>query len=707
MSSPAAPTASPSSAWTDRAWATLARFDLATQRSAYIARSIAAAVLALGVAYLLELETPYSAASTVLLVINPVQGAVIGKGAWRIIGTLVGMLAAVALMAAAGQMPLLFILGFGAWLGLCVAAMTLLRHFRASGAVVAGYTIGLATYGAMGHPEATFDHVMGRGSTVVIGVVCLGLVSSLASTRGLRAKLHAQYTRLAAGVAGAIARQLGPVPEDARLDVITDIYGVDDLLAAGKAESEDLAQRAAAVRNGMAALFSAWVGGVAPLTDADTASEHLPCRKDHSPAQAHTTLAALQATLRQAWEDASRAVAEGDAAQAARILRDADQRLHDKLVPLRLADPRDEAAVRIAVDRLREQLDAYLTALDGLAALARPRPPTGGAPVRFHRDYGGALQNGLRSMAAIVLAGLFWLMTGWDHGDMMLLVLGPYCALLATAPNPAAGAGQFLKGTLLAVPAAFVCAFVVLPQLNGFPLLAIALALFWLPGIHATSTPRHALAGLAYLVAFNTLAAAGNPMHYAPLDFTNNAVAWVLATAFALLAFQVILPRNPKRDAARLRHALRDDALALLRGKRVDAAGWQQRQQHRLAQLGARLKGQAAQADALAQGLAAIHVGREILRLQRLLASRALPPAAQRTVQQGLDRLAANGKRLSRRSIHARRAARLLARQPDLSPAQRQAVQKAMAAFADIHRLIQGQAAYFNAHPASEPSRAE
>ena len=225
MSSPAAPTASPSSAWTDRAWATLARFDLATPRSAYIARSIAAAVLALGVAYLLELETPYSAASTVLLVINPVQGAVIGKGAWRIIGTLVGMLAAVALMAAAGQMPLLFILGFGAWLGLCVAAMTLLRHFRASGAVVAGYTIGLATYGAMGHPEATFDHVMGRGSTVVIGVVCLGLVSSLASSRGLRAKLHAQYTRLAAGVAGAIALRLDPKPQDARQDVITDIYG--------------------------------------------------------------------------------------------------------------------------------------------------------------------------------------------------------------------------------------------------------------------------------------------------------------------------------------------------------------------------------------------------------------------------------------------------------------------------------------------------
>lgn len=661
-------------------------FDLATPRTAYIVRSTAAAALALGVAYLLELDTPYSAASTVLLVINPVQGAVIGKGAWRAIGTGVGMLAAVVLMALAGQMPLLFILGFGVWLGLCVAAMTLLRHFRASGAVVAGYTIGLATYGAMGHPEVAFEHVMGRGATVVIGVVCLGLVSSLFSTRGLRAKLQAQYTRVAAAVARAIAHQQGASAADAqqsRLHVIADVYGMDDLLAAGKAESEDLAQRAVAVRNGMAALFGALVGG------------------------ANKVLADLQAPLRQAWEDAAHALESGHAARASQILRDADQRLSDALAHLHLDDPRDEAALLIAVDRLREQLDAYLAALDGLAALARPRPSAGGAPVRFHRDYAGALQNGLRSMTAIVLAGLFWLWTGWEHGDMMLLVLAPYCALLATAGNPAAGARAFLNGTLLAVPAAFICAFGVLPHLDGFPLLVVALALFWLPGIYATSAPKTALAGLAYLVAFNTLTAAGNPMHYSLHDFANYSVAWVLATAFALLAFQLILPRNPLRDVSRLLQALRNDALALLRGKRADATGWQQRQQHRLAQLGAQLKGQPALPDALAQGLAAIHVGREVLRLQRLLASRALPPHAQRLVQQGLARLAGHGAPASRRAQHARRAARLLARQLDQAPVQRQAVQVAIAAFADIHQLIQGHAAYFNAPLFPEPSRAE
>ncbi|WP_217482434.1 hypothetical protein, partial [Achromobacter ruhlandii] len=63
------------------------------------------------------------------------------------------------------------------------------------------------------------------------------------------------------------------------------------------------------------------------------------------------------------------------------------------------------------------------------------------------------------------------------------------------------------------------------------------------------------------------------------------------------------------------------------------------------------------------------------------------------------------------RALHARSSARqldrLLARQPATPPAQRQAAQKAMAAFADIHWLIQDHAGYFNAQPFPELSRAE
>ncbi|WP_226382922.1 FUSC family protein [Burkholderia mayonis] len=678
--------------------ALLARIDLFTPRSAYLARSTVAAALALGVAYRLELETPYSAASTVLLVINPVQGAVIGKGVWRIVGTIAGMLVAFVLMELFAQKPLLFMLGFGFWLGLCVAGMTLLRHFRASGTVVAGYTIGLATYGAMQRPALTFEHVIGRGSTVVIGVLCLSLVSMLVSTRDVSAKLEALVTRLAAAVARAVAVQRGGIAaapgDDKRLALLADIYGIDDLLALGKAESEDLAQRAMAVRHGMASLFGALAGGTPPLP-ADSPSAR--------------AIARLQPRLEAAWQAAADALALGPdgTARAVTLLGDARTRFQAALAEIAFADPRDEAALLIAGERLLEQIDDYLAALRGLAELQRPRPYGKPAPVRFHRDVRSAVRNGVRSMCAIVITGAIWIATGWDQGDMMLLVVAPYCALLATAGNPAAGAKEFIKGTVVAVPAAFVCAFGVLPRIEGFPLLVVALALFWLPGIYATSVPKTALAGLAYLVAFNTLNAAANPFRPDVGLFLNQSVAWVLATFITLLTFQLILPRNLTADIARLRRTIRDDALALLVDKRPAASEWQQRQQHRIAQLGALLKSQpAAMTQASVEGLAALHVGKELRRIRRFVARGDLPAPALDCARAGLARLARRAAEPARAAMHARRAARAIARLVTAHPGHDAELKRLMAAFADVHVLLHTHAAYFTPAPET-PRRAQ
>jgi uncharacterized membrane protein YccC len=668
--------------------AVLARIDVFNPRGRYVMRSILAASLALAVAFLLQLETPYSAASTVLLVINPAQGAVIGKGTWRILGTLMGMLVALLLMAAFGQMPWLFILGFALWLGLCVAGMTLLRHFRASGTVVAGYTIGLATYGAMQHPELTFEHVIGRGSTVVIGVVCLGLVSALFSRRGMRARLQAHYGRLSVAVAKLLARQHASLsreaPDAERIALLSEIYSLDDSLALGKAESAEIAHQAATIRHGMSALFAALVGGA-------------PHGTQVSPERVAPLLRLLEA----AWHVAIRELGEGGEGveRAVTVLQQARQQLHAQLAQLTLTDAGASASVLIAGDRLLEQMDDYVAALQGLLALQlrrsvrhhRARPA-----VHFHRDWSAALENGVRSAVAIILAGAFWIYTGWDQGDMMLLVVAPYCALLATAGNPAAGAWAFLKGTVLAVPAAFVCCFGLFPYIDGFALLVVVLAIFWLPGIYATSVPSVGLAGLAYLVAFNTLAAASNPMHFDLELFLNQSLAWVLATAFTLFAFQLVLPRNLRRDLARLRRRIRDEALLAMRKAGAVTRGWEQRQQHRIAQLAVALKADPeVMLGAITEGMAALHVGRELVRIRRRLLDPRLAAPLKACARNGLRRLSRRVRWPSLAARQARGAAQeilLLARESGQLNHESLALH---AAFIDVARLLEAHRDYF------------
>ncbi|MFY0476405.1 FUSC family protein [Achromobacter marplatensis] len=678
--------------------------DLTTPRATYVMRSILAACLALVVAYLLELHAPYAAASSVLLVINPVQGGVIGKGVWRVLGTLVGMLAAVVLMSAFGQMPWLFLFGFGVWLGVCVVGMTLLRHFRAYGATLAGYTVGLAAYGAMQHPERTFDQVMGRGASVLIGVVCLALVSALFSSRSVHRRLALLLDRLAAATAGVLAShpqaiqasaEPGAKPMNAgRRSLITEVYGLDDLLALGKAESADLAHRAGTVRHTMVSLFSALVGGAPPL-------------REHSAARA--ALRALQPDWEEAWREVGQALeqAPGPAergpaergptergptrrARAIGRLNDLRARLVAVIATTSLDDAAEQAALMIAGDRLIEQIDDYLQAIEGIERFHQPRPTPARVSVPFHRDTVAAFQNGVRALLTVVMGGAFWIATGWTEGNMMLAGLAAACALLSTAPSPALGAVEFIKGTVAAVAMAFLCTFIVLPHVSGLPLLLVILSLFWLPGVYATTMPRYALAGVAYLVAFTTLAAADNPMRYDFALFLNGAVAWILATCFTLLGFRIVLPRNLARDVTRLRQRIRNAALATLRDEPPDAPAWQWRQQHRIAQLSALLRTQPQAMDrAIAQALTSLHLGREILRLRRWV--RQAPPDAEwpRVVARTLRHLRQRAGDPARAARHARRAAASLARLPVRPSAAMDDVRRVAVVLQDIAALLE------------------
>ena len=672
--------------------------DLTTPRATYVVRSILAAGMALVVAYMLDLRAPYSAASSVLLVINPVQGAVIGKGVWRILGTLAGMLAAFILMSLFGQSPWLFLLGFGLWMGVCVVGMTLLRHFRAYGATLAGYTVGMAAYGAMEHPELTFSQVMGRGASVAIGVVCLVCVSALFSTRSVRNRLESQLRRLAAATAGILSTnsqathtsetpEITPLNADRR-NLILEAYGVDDLLALGKAESPDLAQRAGTVRQTMVSLFSALVGGM-PRMREDSASLN--------------ALKALKPDWERAWQQASLALSQEQGSigleRAVHILEDMRARLTDTLSTTSLDEASEHAALMIAGDRLLEQLDDYIEALKGIELLHAPLPTTAQVSVPFYRDKTAAMQNGLRAMLTVLLGGAFWLATGWTNGSLMLAGLASGCALLSTAPNPAIGAFEFIKGTVAAVAMAFLCTFIVLPHVEGLPLLLLVLGLFWLPGVYATSMPRHMAAGATYLVAFTTLAAPDNPMNYDFTLFLNSSVAWILAVFFTLVGFKVLLPRNLSRDAERLHLAIRDNALGTFKGKRTDAKVWQWSQQHRTAQLGALLRAQPEMMEReIANALDSIHLGREVLRLRDWL--RHAPKDSELRHQ-----LATAFRYMNRRvrepqmaARHARRAAKSLSQLALTGRAATAEAQLLTVVLLDIAALLENRAGYFSQH---------
>src|SRR5712671_3530696 len=110
----------------------------------------AAVVLALYIAFWLQLDNAYWAGTSAAIVCQPSLGASLRKGWFRMVGTGVGATAIVALTACFPQDRIGFLLGLAAWGGACGLMVTLLRNFAAYSAALAGYTAAIIASDELG-----------------------------------------------------------------------------------------------------------------------------------------------------------------------------------------------------------------------------------------------------------------------------------------------------------------------------------------------------------------------------------------------------------------------------------------------------------------------------------------------------------------------------------------------------------------------------
>ncbi len=601
-------------------------------------RTALAAVLALYLAFALQLDNAFSAATTVMIVANPMHGLVWGKMINRALGTLLGGLAALALTAAFGQSPALFLAAFGLWMGFCTAASTLLRSFRSYGAVLAGYTVGLIAFPHLpAHPDQIFTLVTGRVSAVLLGIACSTLVSSLFSSRNgvqmLEDRLRALLAELLDRMQSAFTLAPQAAPSQAerlergrlRHQIRNAVMALDGLVECAAAEGTRAAGVIEAQRASVAAL-SAALTTLAGVEDAVLAlnaepdapvrahlaalSAHLPALAEalrHTPAdrlpaaiaQARTALAAVRAPL----EDGLRENAVGTNASGRPVADFARLRLLGQSAAL------------------FDDLDIALQGLTGL--LLGHVPGTGAERTGFHLEWRWSGINGLRAAVATWLASWLWIVTAWPSGGMMVGGVVPNVGLLSLRDRPDLDALQLAKGITLAMATGFLYLLFVLPWLDGFPMLAMALVppLMW--GVLQTVNPRRTFIGVGFLVFFITLLGPRNPMSYDVMSYLNIGLATVCSAVIAALVHRVVLPVSPTAHIRGLLNVMRADLERLAR-PRLALAGswagsWESRMNDRLLKLAARARAaELPPAPLLPNAHGALRLGREILRLRRM-----------------------------------------------------------------------------------------
>jgi len=192
-----------------------------------------ATVLALLIAFSLDLKSPGWAMTTVYLTSQPLSGVMRAKAVYRVIGTFIGGVAMVAIVPNLVDAPELTTLAIILWVALCVFVSLLDRTPRSYMFVLSGYTAALIGFPSVLAPGTVFDTAVSRVEEITIGVVCAAVVHSLIFPKSALSAFEERLRKAIADARHWIAEGLTEAPtsqtdmERRRIAVdITELYAL-------------------------------------------------------------------------------------------------------------------------------------------------------------------------------------------------------------------------------------------------------------------------------------------------------------------------------------------------------------------------------------------------------------------------------------------------------------------------------------------------
>lgn len=503
-------------------------------------RTTAASLVALYLAFLLDLDEPKWAAMTVWIVAQSSRGMSLSKSQYRLLGTIAGAGVGLALVALFAQTPELFFVALAAWLGLCTALSTGLRNFRSYGAVLAGYTAAIIGISAASAPDQAFEIATARVVYISLGIVVEAVFSAVFAPDAPLGAIRARLDAFLRDTAAVSARALRGEDNSAGLRALfASAIALDSAGEYAAAASGEVRRRYGHLRGAVAACL-------AQLSVAQTLRDHLARRPGDrtggSGALVEAIAALMDALTAGGADGRARLAAAIEAVDAPSAPAPGGRLLRERVAAL-LARAR-EADVR-------RRLFADATA------------PASRVAFRYHVDPMVALRNALRAALAMLAAAAVWMATAWPSGGSLVVIVAVVCALFATRPNAVAAGLGFLKGAGAAIVAAALCNFVLLPNVSGFPMLALVIAPFLIAGGIAMRHPATAAPATSFTLFLWDLIGPDNAARPEFAAFLNGGLALLIGVACGTTVFALVAPADPARVRARLHAAVRRDLQAI------------------------------------------------------------------------------------------------------------------------------------------------
>jgi len=569
-----------------------------------------AVCLALYIAFWLQLDNAYWAGTSAAIVCQPSVGASLRRGAARMVGTVIGAVAIVAITACFAQDRVAFLLSLAIWGSACAFAASLLRNSASYGAALAGFTAVIVAgdeLGATGGSSGdAFMLAVTRASEIWIGIASATVVLASMDLGNARRRLASELATLAAKIGqglGSLLAETGTSPADtqpARHALATRIVALSPLVDEVLGEVSDLRYHVGTLRaatEGLVVALSGWRAAANCLEELREGDEK---RKSVAVAQIYPEH--LRSPLAKSIWTGRPDTLIGVCTGAAR-----------SLVVLPVQTP----SLRLLADGIAQALRGLSQTAAALTALAdaahavsyRRRFPW------YRPDLLPPLIAAARVLATLVAIELIWIATAWPNGAQAISFAA--IGVILFSPREAQAyseARAFTLGLSLAAALAATVRFAVLPGVETFVGLSIVIGCVLVPvGILSLQAWQTSVFK-SLAIFFCILLAPANLMTFDTVQYYNEGLAVVVGMGSAAIGFLLIPPLSPAARVSRiLKVTLRDFRRLAAGRERASLQEWESRLYRRLAEMPS-----AVGAGQLARFVTMLSTGSTIIRLRRL-----------------------------------------------------------------------------------------
>ncbi|WP_313026474.1 FUSC family protein [Pseudomonas lopnurensis] len=516
----------------------------------FSAKALIAALLALYIALAIPLDNPYWAMASVYVVSHPLSGATRSKALYRVLGTLSGAAASVALLPLFAHQPMMLSIVIALWVGSLLFLSLLDRSPRSYIFMLAAYTVPLISLSEVNHPETIFDVALARSEEILLGIVCASVVNAVLFPSRIAPVLGARMDMLLRDGRAAVGRMLATRHLDAADHgelhrLLVDVMGLDGMIVHLGYDSRS------ALPARHAREFRARVAMLTPqLMSIGDSLRRLQ-------RELHGTLPELEEYLRRvdSW-------VQGDDPQATPH----QLRLRGRHLQTWLGDTHPEHALAFssALTQLRALIDLWQDCLNLRLEFAKGHPER--APLlRYrvrqliggprHYDYGLLAISSASVALSILCISLLWFVSGWEHGYSAVFIAAVAGCFFAGQDNPAPFIKSFLVATVISSVVAAIYLFALMPNVHDFGSLAALLAVPLL--LLGTLAGRPQYAGTVIVLAVQTISNITIQDSYKanfPL-FADIALSCTLGVVFALVWARLTRPFGMHWAARRLARA--------------------------------------------------------------------------------------------------------------------------------------------------------